>query len=430
MSDFDPAYSLDRVRPWGANPRAIDSENSDRLRESLERFGPIKPIIIEADGNLLAGHQRSTICLDIGRDHFPAFVVPVLNKRARTYFVQVHNQLYEHPGPEPDIRLESTESGEFVPADIHVNGDPFNGWGHKPRRLMECWQRVIREAGMVGTVTANRETGRIYDGHLFAIYCHLAGHKPLTHFMDEDPAEFLTPAGDYEGDFGIRAGRHTRPRSRPRGYSPLYRRMLDGWEREDPRVLDIGCGFGRHFPSLPDDVKPFGYEPWINPVDDVDAYDVVATRQQIEQIAMTVRSDGLFPRIVVDHVLFVTQDEDITRAIIGSAAAMVAADGEVWVSQRLPDGEDRVNKKGWMFGSIEGRQYRMRAYSREEMAALLGEQFGSVEWQSNAGTVFYCCRDPLTRDMGAVRTEFDLPYPGDVHHGAGDFLIETLEAAR
>jgi hypothetical protein len=56
------------------NPRKIEREQLDRLKESIERdpeFLTMRPIVIEADGTILAGNQRYAALKELGRDEIP-----------------------------------------------------------------------------------------------------------------------------------------------------------------------------------------------------------------------------------------------------------------------------------------------------------------------------------------------------------------------
>lgn len=419
---------LHRLRPFDENPRQL--RDRDRLRRSLKRWGCVKPLLVEPymGGYLiLAGNQRTEVARDdLDWAELPAFVTPRLNRRQRIYMVQTHNRLYELPDcHDPDsLTVPPGEIGSSTQVDVIRHRNPTESWDvQHPRRVMEQWQRVVHDCGYVGSIVAH-ESGRIIDGHLYAVYCMMAGYQPLTYYIGDDPNDDFEPAGDWAGDFGLAAGRHTRVRFRR--VSPLYRRMLDDGLPADKRVLDIGCGYGRHFALLPDYVKPYGYEPWINPPEDPEHFDMQSTYMQVVRIAASIRRDGLFPRIVADHSLFATQREEITEAIVRAASTMLDPAGKFYVSQRTPAGMDRTSRDGWMVGSSEGRQYLMRSYTRDELETLLSRHFGVVKSVFH-GDLFFTCSEPKTTDLEAVRMEFDLPYPDGRRHGAGDELVDALQ---
>ncbi|MEZ0607857.1 ParB N-terminal domain-containing protein [Fibrella sp. WM1] len=53
--------------PYEYNPRKMTAQQSRKLRESLEKFGLVEIPVINADGVLLAGHQRCKAMVALGR---------------------------------------------------------------------------------------------------------------------------------------------------------------------------------------------------------------------------------------------------------------------------------------------------------------------------------------------------------------------------
>lgn len=53
--------------PWEKNPRKITDEQLENLKRSIEKFNYAAPIIINADGRIVAGHMRTRALLSLGR---------------------------------------------------------------------------------------------------------------------------------------------------------------------------------------------------------------------------------------------------------------------------------------------------------------------------------------------------------------------------
>lgn len=76
---------LDQLHPAGYNPRTISPEAYAGLRESIERFGLVQPIVWnERTGNVVSGHQRLKVLHDRGDAETVVVVVdlPELDERA------------------------------------------------------------------------------------------------------------------------------------------------------------------------------------------------------------------------------------------------------------------------------------------------------------------------------------------------------------
>ena len=62
MSVFVPDFDISKVRPAPYNPRKISDPAFEELKRSLVELGVTKPIILNKDYAIVAGHQR-TQCL-------------------------------------------------------------------------------------------------------------------------------------------------------------------------------------------------------------------------------------------------------------------------------------------------------------------------------------------------------------------------------
>ena len=73
---------LSELRPADYNPRkALTPEDAEykKIKNSIERFGYVDPIIINSDGTIIGGHQRYTVLTDLGYEEAECVVVN-LNK--------------------------------------------------------------------------------------------------------------------------------------------------------------------------------------------------------------------------------------------------------------------------------------------------------------------------------------------------------------
>lgn len=77
---------IDRIKPYEKNPRIITQAAIDQAARSIAAFGFIKPIIVDADGVILAGHTRLKAAQKIGMERVPVlWVDEVTPEKARAY---------------------------------------------------------------------------------------------------------------------------------------------------------------------------------------------------------------------------------------------------------------------------------------------------------------------------------------------------------
>src|SRR3990167_5811245 len=55
---------LGDLREWEQNPRKLSPHDAKHMKRSLDTFGLVDPLIINADNSLIGGHQRKHILAD------------------------------------------------------------------------------------------------------------------------------------------------------------------------------------------------------------------------------------------------------------------------------------------------------------------------------------------------------------------------------
>jgi ParB-like chromosome segregation protein Spo0J len=108
------------LNPAEYNPRRMTNKQYEDLRNSLEKFGLVDPIIINSDNTVVGGHQRLRIMRELGAE-----LVPV-----------VRVNLSKEDEKELNIRLNKN-TGEFD-LDVLANNfevDELKDWGFKDVEL-------------------------------------------------------------------------------------------------------------------------------------------------------------------------------------------------------------------------------------------------------------------------------------------------------
>jgi DNA modification methylase len=83
--------SLGLLRAAKYNPRRITEAQMDALVRSLEEFGCVDPIIVNADGTVIGGHQRVKAAERLGLSSLPAIRVDLDPERERLLNVALNN---------------------------------------------------------------------------------------------------------------------------------------------------------------------------------------------------------------------------------------------------------------------------------------------------------------------------------------------------
>lgn len=71
------------LRPALYNPRKADMERLELVKLSLRKLGFLLPLVATTDGEILSGHQRYAVAVDMGAGRLPVLRVDVQEKRRR-----------------------------------------------------------------------------------------------------------------------------------------------------------------------------------------------------------------------------------------------------------------------------------------------------------------------------------------------------------
>ena len=107
---------INKLKPATYNPRQISTKQYKDLKQSIEKFGLVDPIITNKDFTIIGGHQRYKICKELKHKQIDCVVLDLSKEEER----------------ELNIRLNKS-GGEF---DMDILANEFNiddlvDWGFK-----------------------------------------------------------------------------------------------------------------------------------------------------------------------------------------------------------------------------------------------------------------------------------------------------------
>ena len=85
--------SVDGLRPDPANPRCHSKKQVRQIAESIKAFGFNVPILIDRDGNVVAGHGRVAACRELGMTQVPTLCLDHLTPAQLRAFRIADNRL-------------------------------------------------------------------------------------------------------------------------------------------------------------------------------------------------------------------------------------------------------------------------------------------------------------------------------------------------
>ena len=123
-------WPIDRIRPFADNVRLHDEKQLNYITQSINQFGFVNPVLVDAEGELIAGHGRLQAMKLLERTEVPVIVLGHLTEQqARAYRI-ADNQ----------IPLSATWNEELYRKQLEefmAEGFPIDALGWDPKDLDE-----------------------------------------------------------------------------------------------------------------------------------------------------------------------------------------------------------------------------------------------------------------------------------------------------
>jgi len=133
---------INKLKPATYNPRQISTKQYKDLKQSIEKFGLVDPIITNKDFTIIGGHQRYKICKELKHKQIDCVVLDLSKEEER----------------ELNIRLNKN-TGEF---DIDILANEFDidnlvDWGFKHIDLDINIDKIEEDTEDVATITIKED---------------------------------------------------------------------------------------------------------------------------------------------------------------------------------------------------------------------------------------------------------------------------------
>lgn len=449
---FQPDYPLAGLTPAEYNPRHLSEPAFERLKESLRRFGVQKPVIVNADQTLVAGHQRTKALQALGQETVPAVLLEEqVGRTDEIRFNLMHNSIETEKTPVA-VPPGLEEGWRWVePYDLEVGP---NGNAGVVKEICALLSRY----GAWGSIVADTE-GNVIANSDYAFACHLLNLPVLTAVLPPTRARELLEwlGGDYGvysyGALGIRTYNQVlcQPHRLARAQHPTFERLVKPALKAHERLVDFGSGEGKAVAKLNAARlcrEALCYEPHLR-LSGTDKLDVPGVVKQISHLQGSLQRSGLFDVVVLDAVINSVTSYEFAHRVLLSCNALCSAGGRFYTSTRSKGtlaGNARNSR--WTAGTkaVEfldpqgfAANYRSGVWTLQlfmtgdELTQLLSRYFGKVQLHVNKAETDYlraACSEPLPQDPRAQRealeVEFNMEYPGGYRHGKQGPLVELL----
>ena len=81
---------ISKLKPAEYNPRQISKKQYNDLKDSVEKFGLVDPIILNKDMTVIGGHQRLKVCKDLNYDKISCVVLDLSKEQERELNIRLN----------------------------------------------------------------------------------------------------------------------------------------------------------------------------------------------------------------------------------------------------------------------------------------------------------------------------------------------------
>ena len=113
-----------KLRAYQNNARTHTAEQIKQIKASIEQFGFNNPVLVDADGEIIAGHGRLLAAVELELSEVPVVRLPHLDANQRRAFALADNRIALNAGWDEAMLAQELES--LVGADFDITGLGFD----------------------------------------------------------------------------------------------------------------------------------------------------------------------------------------------------------------------------------------------------------------------------------------------------------------
>lgn len=451
--NFIPNYKISELRPADYNPRVINPDSFESLKESLQKFGIIKPIILNGNGVLTAGHQRIKAMKEIGFTEAPVIMLKNISLHDEIKFNLFHNSIETNKSRVIIKNIDSVPFGySFVTADQYECGE------NKNSAVVKSIADLYVRYGNWGSVVADDEGNIILNSdYALAMKTYkepilvykLSGklRSNLLHYLGLDYGEYNFKALNIKPYVQLHCQMNrVKSDNREALRSSLYETVVLERISRDKRIVDFGAGKFAYVNYLKEKgFKIFGYEPFFR-AKSRSKIDIGFVLNSIMKLEYEVKLNGLFDVVVLDSVINSITSNDYQDYVLTSCNALMKPDGVLYLATRtLESAESKVrasvttqkgrsieflDKDNFSATFREGVWTLQKFHSKESLTKLLTKYFLNVTVSRGSSQHYAVCKNPIQLSdeqyLTALTNEFNIEYPNNYRHNKHEKLVNEI----
>ena len=105
---------INKLIPYEKNAKIHNKNQIEKLKQRIEQFGFLTPVLIDKDFNIIAGHGRTEAAKQLGLDKIPCVYIDGLSEHEKKAYILADNRLSELGEWDMDLLSEELEDlGDF-----------------------------------------------------------------------------------------------------------------------------------------------------------------------------------------------------------------------------------------------------------------------------------------------------------------------------
>ena len=445
--NFIKEYPLENIKPASYNPRLLNDDAFVKLQESIKMFGMCKPIVINKNGTIVAGHQRTKTLKELGIKYAPCLILDKNMKiDEEIRFNLMHNSI-ENETSKIIVRLEELSKGYNI---ISHNDIDIIKKGEGNRIYETC--KLLNRYGDYGCIICDNK-GNVLHNNDYGFCSKILQRNTLIYVIDDNIEEFKTyinnEYGEYSySDLSIKSysQTHCQMTRCEKIHSRLYENYVLPNINKNQRIFDFGAGKCFYINKL----KKEGfmtncYEPFFNG-DNSNTIKIGKVKEMIKSIECDVKENGLYDVVILDSVLNSVINNDFEDKVLKSCNSLLKNNGVFYVSTRNIDGINRessrvqtyrrqigfLDKNNFTGTFRKGTWTIQHFHSIDSFEMLLKSYFKEVEVYlgSDKSQLFAICKTPILFNKQqykeALDIEFNMEYPNNTYLNIHGDLVNNI----
>jgi hypothetical protein len=450
-------YPLSKLRPADYNPRKITEGAFEKLQESISKFGICKPVILNGNGVLTAGHQRTKAMKALGIEVTPVIQLPFqVSLQDEIKFNLFHNSIETNDSEVYIDNIEDYPLGySFVPYQNVNVVEQNNG------SVVKEISSLIAKYGIWGSVITDEE-GRIIMNSDYAVAVKTFKKETLIFKLENSKVkEFLEYLGLDYGEYnydtlGIKSYNQLHCQmSRLRGEegetmkSTTYENYVLPRLKKNHRLMDFGAGKMDYVKRLRKlNYNTHAYEPHFQKEGSNDI-NIKAIVGHMKDVYMDLKArEKLFDIVVLDSVLNSIVNNDFEHHVLVTCNALTGKNGTFITGTRnlrAIESKSKLSKANYGSGRLlefldkdnfsatfrSGVWTMQKFHTAETLHKSLSRYFHEVEVKdSTSSNIYGVCSKPKQLPLEwyeeSLNIEFNMDYPNGYKHNKQKPLVDEI----